>query len=415
MDTSTTEIWPLAAVAILVMAAFAALWLFRRAALLESGRDPDRMARAIASARRTAARKSRERRPLAWGRVQMQLVMLLAESGGRGHDRASLSEALAIVKEVIPILRERRRTPELATALYYRGRAEWGLGKLEVGTGRLETAVATLRELLALEPWPRHLLRAVVVSLPAVILLDIGERKDDSGAMAAGVALAREAAATARRRIPVECCIAWRNLCHCLAMLGRRNGDDALLEEAVAYGRKACGAIKQATYPGQWAVSHASLGHALGVLGELRGDKALLAEALVPLEAAQRVTGAGLPRNGRMMLSQNIGGVRLSLGRLTDDPEILGAAAADLRAALAAFEAAGLPFARAETARMLGDALAGRGARDDARAQYRTALALFEEADASRHARETEAALARLDGGPAGPAGTTHTPAYQVR
>jgi tetratricopeptide (TPR) repeat protein len=345
----------------------------------------------------------------------MQLVMLLAESGGRGHDRAHLAEALTIATEIIPVLRERRLTPELATALYYRARAEWGIGMLEAGTAQLETAAATLRELLAFEPWPRHLLRAVVVSLPAVILLDIGDRKDDSDAMEEGVAFAREAAATARRRIPVECCIAWRNLCHCLAMLGRRRGDESLLEEAIAYGRKACESVRQTRYPGQWAASHASLGHALGALGDLRGDAAMLTEALVPLEAAQRIAGAGLPRNGRMMLLQNIGGVRLSLGRLTDDPAALEAAATDLRAALAALEAAGLPFGRAETARMLGDALAERGARDEAAAQYRTALAIFEEAEAHRHARETEAAMSRLDGGSAGPAGASHTPAYQVR
>ncbi len=415
MNTPTIETWPLAAVAVLVAAVFGALWLFRRAALRETGQAPERTARAIASARRAAAARSRERRPLAWARAQMQLVMLLAESGGRNHDRAQLAEALATVADVIPVLQGRNRTPELATALYYRARAEWGIGMLESGTAGLEAAVATLRELLAFEPWPRHLLRAVVVSLPAVILLDIGERRDDPAAMAEGVALAREAAGLARRRVAVECCIAWRNLCHCLAMLGRRTGDEALLEEAVTFGRKACGAIRQTRYPGQWAASHASLGHALGTLGELRGDAAMLREALVLLEAAQRNAGTGLPRAGGMMLSQNIGGVRLSLGRLTDDPAVRDAAAADLRAALAAFEAAGLPFARAETARMLGDALSGRGARDEAAVHYRTALAIFAEAEAHRHAQETESALAHLDGGAAGTAGTTHTPIYQVR
>jgi tetratricopeptide (TPR) repeat protein len=415
MDTPVIETWPLAAVTALTVAVFGALWLFRHAALRETGRDPERVARAIASARRAAAGKAPERRPLAWARAQMQLVMLLAESGGRSHDRAQLAEALAIVADVVPILRDRRLTPELATALYYRARAEWGIGMLEAGTGRLEAAVAALRELLAFEPWPRHLLRAVVVSLPAVILLDIGERRDDPSAMAEGVALAREAAGLARRRIAVECCIAWRNLCHCLAMLGRRTGDEALLEEAVAFGRKACDAIRQRQYPGQWAASHASLGHALGALGELRGDAVMLAEALVPLQAAQQNAGTGLPRAGGMMLLQNIGGVRLSLGRLTGDPAVLDAAVADLRAALAAFRKAGLPFARAETARMLGDALAGCGARDEAAAHYRKAMAIFAEAEAHRHMRDAESALARLNDDAAGTAAATHTPVYQVR
>lgn len=415
MDTPTIETWPLAAVAILVLAVFGALWFFRRQALRETGRDPERMARAIASARRAAAGRSRERRPLAWARAQMQLVMLLAESGGRSHDRAKLAEAFAIVTDVIPVFQDRKLTPELATALYYRARAEWGIGMLEPGTARLETAVATLRELLAFEPWPRHLLRAVVVSLPAVILLDIGERRDDPAAMAEGVALAREAAGLARRRIAVECCIAWRNLCHCLAMLGRRTGDQALLEEAIAFGHKACSAVKQAQNPGQWAASHASLGHALGALGELRGDAAMLVEALIPLEAAQRNADAGLRGTRGMMLLQNVGGVRLSLGRCTGDSAVLDAAAADLRTALAAFEAAGLSFARAETARMLGDALAERGDRDQAEAHYRTALEIFAAAGASRHATETEAALRDLENGATALPTVGFTPSYTVR
>ena len=255
----------------------------------------------------------------------------------------------------------------------------------------------------------------MVVSLPAVILLDIGERRDDPAAMAEGVALAREAAGRARRRIAVECCIAWRNLCHCLAMLGRRTGDEALLEEAVAFGRRACGAVRQTRYPGQWAASHASLGHALGALGELRGDASILAEALIPLEAAQWNADAGLPRTRGMMLLQNIGGVRLSLGRLTGDAAILDAAAADLQAALAAFEAAGLSFARAETARMLGDALAALGDSDAAEGHYRSALAVFAEAGASRQAAETEAALAQMRDGPAEISAAAHTPVYQVK
>ena len=412
MDT-TLETWPLAAVAILAVAALAALWLFRRQALAETGRDPERMARAIESARRAAAGRSRVRRPRAWARAQMQRVMLLAESGGRNYDRAQLEEARAVVVEVIPILQGQGLTAELATALYYRGRAEWGLGSLEPGAAGLETAVATFRELLDLKPWPRHLLRAVVVSLPAVILLDIGERRNDLAIMEEGAALAREGAEIARRRIPVECCIVWRNLCHALALLGRRKGDAALLEEAVAFGRKACEAVGQTRYPGQWAASHAVLGNALGALGALRGDAAMLAEALVPLEAAQRMSGAKLPREGRMMLGQNIGSVRLSLARLTGDRAVLDAAAADLRAALVAFAEAGLPYARAETARMLGDALAERGEREEAEAQYRAALEIFGKAGAARPATETQDALARLDDTAGAPA--THTPVYQVR
>lgn len=415
METTLTETWPLATVAVLMAAAFAALWLFRRAALCETGHEPERVARAIAAARQAAAGKARGRRPRARARAQMQLVMLLAESGGRYSDRAQLEEALATVTAVAPLLQEQGLTAELATAMYYKARAEWGIGMLEAGTDGLEAAVATLRELLTLKPWPRHLLRAVVVSLPAVILMDIGERRNDPAATAEGAALAREAAALARRRIPVECCIAWRNLCHCLAMLGWRTGDETLLEEAVAFGRRACDAIRRAQFPGQWAASHASLGHALGALGELRGDAALLEEALVPLEAAQHAADADPPHTRKAMMRQNIGGVRLSLGRLTGNAAILDAAAADLRAALAALDTAGFLFARAETSRMLGDALADRGAVAEAASHYRMALATFRQAAADRHAGEAEAALARLDGSAAGPAAATHIPVYQVR
>jgi tetratricopeptide (TPR) repeat protein len=415
MDAPILETWPLAAVAILVAAVFGASWFFRRQALAETGHEPERMARAIAAARRVASGKSRERRPLAWARAQMQLVMLLAESGGRNNDPTSLSEALAIVTEVIPVLETGRRMPELATALYYRGRAEWGLGMLEPGARGLEDAVATLRGLLELKPWPRHLLRAVVLSLPAVILMDIGERRDDPAAMEEGVKLAREAAAIARRRIAVEWGIAHRNLCHALAIHGRHMGDTALLEEAVETGRAACAALSPARYPDQWALAQASVGHALCALGELQNDPVLLEESLSVMEAAHRAGTPNLRNKGRAMAALNAGSSRLALARATGRRELLDQAVADLRAALAGLEAAGLAFPRAETGRLLGDALAALGESAAAEETYRTALAVFAEAGAARQAAETEAALARLKDGAADMPAAAHIPVYQVR
>jgi tetratricopeptide (TPR) repeat protein len=295
MDT-TVEYWPLTAAILLTAVTGAALWLFNRQVARDKDNRDDRMARALASARKAAGKASRDRKPRRWVRAQMQLVMLLTEAGGNRPDRGQFEEALAILAEAIPILKAQGLTPELATAIYYRGRAEWGLGGLEPDWAQLEIAVATFRELLAIEPWPRHLLRGVIVSLPAVILIDIGDRKDDLATMEEGVALAREAVEAARPRVRIDVSIAQRNLSHALGMLGRKMANPAMLEEAIEVAHAAAEDIKQKVYPGHWAACQANLGYALGALGELRGDEAMLDEALSVMEAA-RESGEPRPRH----------------------------------------------------------------------------------------------------------------------
>ncbi len=403
---AVNEFWPLATIAAMVMAVFAALFILRRQVLREGLSEAARMTRALTSARKAAARGSRERRPRKWVRGQMRLAMLLSESGGRRHDRDELEEAATILAAAIPVLEQQGLRNELATAIYYRARAESGLGNMALDTAGLETAFETLRHLLTCEPWPRHLLRSVIMALSGVTLVEIGERLDDTARMEAGVSLCREAAAIARRRIRVEWCIAHRILSHALGALGRWKSDPALLEEAIAVAREAAGAIKQASDPYQWVAARTELGFALGALGELNGDAEMLEESLLVLEKAMLASGMGLRGSGKAMLARNAGGAGTALGRLTGNPAILRTAVGDLRTALAAYDGAGLPFAQAETARMLGQALAGLGgleddpeARREAAAQYRAALEIYNAAGAAKQAGECEEALRALEGG----------------
>lgn len=408
------QYWALFAAAALFGLTVATLLSFKRQAAMEKSRADERSRRAVAAARRAAAGLSPDSVPLRWVRAQMRLAMLLTDAGGRSYDRASFAEALQILDGTIPVLKTRRMTPELATALYYRGRAEWGLAGLEPGGELLEAAASTFRELLEVEPWPRHLLRGVVISLPAIILVDIGDRRDRPEIMREGIELARQALASARRRVRIDRAITRRNLCHALAVTARRTGDAAMLEEAVKVGNEACKLVERSRHPGQWSACKASLGHALGALGELQGDGALLCEAVAALEAAVSATGMELPREGRSTLLQTLGGVRLSLARLEHDPKLLAQSIEELRNALAAFDEAGLPHARAETAKMLGDALAEAGSRTEAETLYRSALECFQRGQAARHSRETSVALAGLDGGAGEPPPTSHMPGYQV-
>ena len=196
---------------------------------------------------------------------------------------------------------------------------------------------------------------------------------------------------------------------------GRAKECLALLEEAVETGQAACAALAPARFPDQWALSQASVGHALCALGELRNDPALLAESLLVMEAAHRAGTPDLRKKGRAMAALNAGSSRLALARATGRRDLLDQAAADLREALAGLETAGLAFPRAETAQLLGDALAALGETAAAEETYRTALTVFAEAGAARQAAETEAALARLKEGAADMPAAAHTPVYQVR
>ena len=421
----TVDYWPLIAAALLTAATGAALWLFRRQVARDKDDRDDRTERALASARKAAGKIARERKPRRWVRAQMQLAMLLAEAAGNRPDRERFEEALAILAEAIPILKAQGLTPELATATYYQGRAEWGLGGLEAGWEKLETAVATFRELLLLEPWPRHLLRGVVTSLPAVILIDIGDRKDDVAAMEEGVKLAREAVEAARARVRIDKSIAQRNLSHALGMLGRRTANPALLEEAIGTAHAAIEGIRQKTHPGHWVACQANLGYALGALGEMHGDAAMLEEALSVMEAARQSGDMKWRREGHVMLAQNTGSVRLALSRLRRDPAMLRRAIADLEESLEAFTELSLPFGEAETARMLGQTLAALGEMEGngellerAADRYRRALDIFRRAGATRHAAETEESMRRLEGAGKPDTGdgiARHQPLYIVR
>lgn len=422
MDAAS-QYWPLATIVAMAMAVFAALFILRRQVLREGFSESARMARALTSARKAAQRGSPERKPRKWVRGQMRLAMLLCESGGRSHDRGELEEAAGILAAAIPVLEQEKLHNELATAIYYRARAEGGLGNKALDTAGLETAFATLQHLLTFKPWPRHLLRAVILALSGVNLVEIGERLGDTARMEAGLSLCREAAEIARRRIRVEWCIARRILSHALGTLGRHTSDPALLEEAIAAAREAAGAIKRDSDPYQWVSARAELGFALGTLGGLNGDGEMLEESLSVLEEAMLASGPGLRGSGKAMLARHAGGTGTALGRLTGNPIVLHTAVGDLRTALAAFEGAGLPFAEAETARMLGQALAelshlegGPEAPREAVAQFTAALEIYNAAGAAKQAGDCEEALRALESGETpGAAAGRITPRYVAR
>lgn len=419
MDPSP-EWWQLSILAGLVSATFGGLYLMRRLASDIAGTADARSERAVRSARRTISGLEPGRKPRHWARGRMQLAMLLTEAGGRNSDASALQEALELLNGIIPVFEHQGLTPEWASAVYYRGRAEWGLAMLRPGTEGLERAVATFRHLLALDTWPRHLLRPVVVSLPAVILVDIGRRKKNSTLMEEGVALAREAVAGARRRIPVEWAIVHRNLSHCLAMLGREKRDRLMIEEAVLMGREAAAATRHSRYPGVWLASQAGLAHALADLGEITRDEGPLREAISLYDEAARLADDESLREGRVSLPQGAGHALLTLGQLTGDSGVLTDSIERLERALSGFREAGLAFAEAETAQLLGLAyisLAAHAGDDARRGQSRhyfgEASLAFRAAGADAHAVEAEKLGA--DGTAEWQAPAGFTPGYQVK
>lgn len=400
----------------LVSASFAAVYMLRRQSMAGTEGAAAQSARAIRSARRAVSLSDPENGPRRAARARMQLAMLLTEAGGRDFDPSALHEAVELLDTIIPVFDAEGLTPEWASAVYFRGRAEWGLGMLQPGTSGLEQSVATFRHLLELENWPRHLLRPVVVSLPAVVLADIGQRRNESARLEEGLALAREAAASARTRIPVERAITHRNLAHCLALLGCERSDAALLEEAISSARTAVAATRRNRYPGVWTASQASLAHALAELGVLTSSAVLLREAVGTYDLAEELSDATAVLEGRVNLSQGTGYALLALGRLTRDPATLADGVRRLEQAVADFRRTKLNYAQAETARMLGLAhasMAEIGGNIEAAARsthwYGEAQRIFLSEGALRHAEE----VAELAAGR--PASGGFVPGYQVK
>jgi tetratricopeptide (TPR) repeat protein len=110
--------------------------------------DNDALNLAIARRKRLVELTPRERLPLGWAMIQVNLGVVLASLGGRESGTAKLEEAVAAFREALKEGTRERVPLGWAMTQMNLGNALTSLGQRESGTARLEEAVSAFREAL---------------------------------------------------------------------------------------------------------------------------------------------------------------------------------------------------------------------------------------------------------------------------
>jgi hypothetical protein len=180
--------------------------------------------------------------------------------------------------------------------------------------------------------------------------------------------------------------------------VGKERGDNARLETAIAYFRKALTERPRERIPLDWAMTQNNLGTALRSLGELENGTGRLEEAATAFrEALKERTRERVPLDWAAT-QNNLGNALSSLGERESGTEKLKEAAAAFREALKERTRERVPLKWATTQNNLGDALRCLGERQanqdrakgcatlkESRAALAMALAEFIRSGASRY------------------------------
>ncbi|HMQ94320.1 MAG TPA: tetratricopeptide repeat protein [Amaricoccus sp.] len=231
---------------------------------------------------------TRERVPLGWATVQMNLGNALLTLGERESGTARLEEAVEAYRAALE-LQTRERVPlDWAKTQMNLGNALLRLGERERGTMRLEAAVAAYSAALGVRT-REH--------LPldwAMTLLNFGNALTTLGARERGTARLEEAVTAylavldefTRKRVPLGWATTQMSLGNVLLMLGARESGTARLKQAVAAYRSALLEQTRERMPLDWAATQMNLGTALWTLGQRESGTERLKEAVVAFRAA---------------------------------------------------------------------------------------------------------------------------------
>jgi tetratricopeptide (TPR) repeat protein len=230
-------------------------------------------------------------------------------------------------------LNPRERMPlEWAKVQINLGSALWVLGEREAGTAKLEQAVATYRE--ALKEFTRERVPldwAMTQNNLGNALRSLGERESGTAKLDEAVAAYREALKErTRERVPLDWAETQNNLAGALVHLGSRGTGTAKLEQAVVAFREALNEVTRERDRLRWAMIQSNLGSALVVLGDREVGTAKLEQAVVAFrEALKEKTRERVPLEWAAT-QYNLGSALVSMG-------IRGGGAAKFEEAAVAF------------------------------------------------------------------------------
>ena len=353
--------------------------------------------------------------------AQLETVLQTArrEVEGFAVDPTAARVALALLQG------EPLRAAELADADFDRlasERARSWTRAMEAGSAYLETdrrasAVDGNRWLLlAIERYRDRALRYVDrTSRPddwAATQNNLGAALQTLGARESGTARLEEAVAAyraaleerTRERVPLDWATTQNDLGAALATLGARESGTARLEEAVAAYRTALLELTRERAPLDWAATQNNLGAALQTLGERESGTARLEEAVVAYRAAlEESTRERVPLNWAT-IQNNLGAVLATLGERERGTARLEEAVVAYRAALLERTRERVPLDWAQTRFNLAlvqwvlfDRTNDAAQLDQAMDDARSALAVFEAADAGYYVEQASRLVALLE------------------
>ncbi|MEL7100037.1 MAG: tetratricopeptide repeat protein [Pseudomonadota bacterium] len=208
----------------------------------------------------------------------------------------------------------------------------------------------------------------------------LGERDSDTALLEQAVRAYEDALREfTRDRLPMQWATAKMNLGNALRTLGERNSDTARLEEAVCTYEDALLEGTRDRVPMEWARTKMNLGNALATLGERESDIARLKEAVRAYQdALLEQTRDRVPMDWAMT-KMNLGIALKALGERDSDTARLEEAVRAYKDALLEFTRERVPLDWAAAKMNLGNALQRLGERDSDTARLEEAVRAYED------------------------------------
>jgi tetratricopeptide (TPR) repeat protein len=212
-------------------------------------------------------------------------------------------------------------------------------------------------------------------------LVTLGKRESDQARLEEAVVAYRDALKEMKRdRMPLEWAMTQNNLGLALARLGERESGTARLDEGVLAYREALKEWTRDRVPLGWAMTQSNLGLALVRLGERESGKARLEDAVVAFRDALKERTRERVPFGWAMTQNNLGLALFRLGERESGTARLEAAVAAYREALKESTRERVPLEWAGTQNNLGLVLVRLGERESGTARLDEAVLAYREA-----------------------------------
>lgn len=248
----------------------------------ERDSGPNRLTEAVAANRAALEEHKRERTPLKWAMIQMNLGNALANLGERETGTGRLEEAASAYREALKEYTRKRSPLDWARTQMNLGCTLTSLGERGGGTAYFEEAVLALRAALEERTRVRAPLEWASAQLNlGNVLRILGERESGTARLEEAVAAFRAVLEVhTRERTPLLWAGTQMNLGGALVALGARESGTERFREAASIYRAALEETTRDRVPIEWARMQWGLGIALAALGAREGGTERLQEAI---------------------------------------------------------------------------------------------------------------------------------------